>query len=241
MIAPTITLVVPDGTGLQAVDSAQMRWQFGVDFTQPVRVVHQDGSSYDLGGAVAAILAFYENDDDDAPTLQLEWTITGANTAEFRFPRAMASLLPITDRGYAVGVRFRDDDTGYEDAVLLPGRAVVDRRVGDFALPVATPSSGSPLARAPNFIPTATQTDDYAAAVDELVVCDCSGGDMTVTLPLTTGIVGRRVGVVLLAAGVNSVSIVGSGGEEIRGSASPLVMTSTFEVLELVALSGEWT
>lgn len=148
---PELLLIVPDGLngGRLQVLSAQMRWGYGTDLIQPVRVVHQDGSAYSLDGAVAAIMAFYENDTDDEPLTQIEWEITGDNTADFSFLRAMASLLPVTDRGYCVGVRFRDDDTEYEDVVSLAGRAVIDRRMGSFEEPIAVIESGVPLARGP--------------------------------------------------------------------------------------------
>lgn len=147
-------LVIPDNLagGRLEVRSAQWRWNYGVDVIAPVRTVHQDGSAYSLAGAVAALLAFYENDTDDEPKLQLEWTITGSNTAEFRIPRSVAPLIPPTDRGYSIGMRFRDDDTGVEDVVLLPGRLVVARRVGDFAISVTVPPEQDPLARGPQGI-----------------------------------------------------------------------------------------
>lgn len=146
-------LVVPDSLngGLLPVRSVTWRWQAFTDVTAPVRVVHQDGSPYSLGGAVAALLAFYVKDTDAAPILQLEWIITGDNTAIFSIPRDTQTLyLPPCDQGYMVGVRFRDDDVGMEDVVSLAGRVMIDARVGDFSSSVIVPSSQEPLARGPS-------------------------------------------------------------------------------------------
>lgn len=244
MRLPELVFVVPDGLngGRLQVTGAQMRWQYGVDVVQPVRVVHQDGTAYSLAGAVAAILAFYENDSDDLPTLQLEWDIVGANTAEFSFLRGMAQLLPITDRGYLVGARFRDDDLDLEDAVLVPGRAVVDKQLGSFDLPVAVTTTTPALARGaagPNFTPTDVQTADYAAEIDELVVCDPTAATFVVTLPDPVASAGRRVGVVIAAVTPNPVTIEPAGAETINGAAS-LSLEMPWVVVTFVAVGGNW-
>lgn len=247
MRLPELLLVVPDGVGggrLQ-VTSAQMRWNYGVDVIQPVRVVHQDGSVYMLDGAVDAIMAFYENDTDDEPTLQLEWVITGDNTATFSFLRAMASLLPYVERGYCVAVRFRDDDTEYEDVVALPGRALIDRRMGSFEEPVATIVTGTALARGPagpNFTPTAVKTAAYQADYGELVVCDSSAGAFPVTLPEPDdNHEGERVGVVIAVQTPNAVTVVpDDDAEETINGAVEFPIELPWVIATFVLVGGNW-
>lgn len=153
MRLPRQTLIVPDGTGVIPVPSLSLRWPYGSDVTIPVAVKHQSGAAYDLSGAVAGIMGFRERADDDEAALQVEWTITddAAGEAEFYVTRAMASLLPIIDNGYCVGVQFRDDDQAIEDAIALPGRAVIDPQVASFDEDVTVPSSQEPLARGLNW------------------------------------------------------------------------------------------
>lgn len=60
-------------------------------------------------------------------------------------------------------------------------------------------------------VATATKTANYDAAVNDLVVCDCSGGSFTVTLPTPSN--NDEVGVLLLADTVpNTVTIDSDGG-----------------------------
>lgn len=234
-------LVVPDALngGVLEPRTMALRWQYGVDVTIPVRVVHQDASAYSLAGRVTAILAFYANDTDDVPVLQLELDITGANVGDFSFPRSMATLLPYADRGYAIGVRFRDDDAGIEDATLSPAsRAMIDRRIGDFDEPIATPGTAFPLATGPNFVPV-YKAAAYTPALGELVIVDVSGGAVAITLPSSSGS-GKRIGVVLGASAANPLTVARSGSDTINGSSSAQSLSTPWQIVTFVDVSGGW-
>ncbi len=149
MRLPVTKLVVPDGAGVVAVVSAAWYLCRGTDVTMPVRVVHQDGTPYDLSGAVAAILAFKLSTSETTAELQIEWTITddAGGLAEFEITRDMWTLLPDTD--YVCGVQFRDDDTEVEDATLLAGYVEIAPQIANFSQSVIVPESQEPLARGP--------------------------------------------------------------------------------------------
>lgn len=148
MRLPEITLVVPDGTGVKPVLSGQyLEWPVGSDVVQPVKVVHQNGGTYGLGGAVSAVFGFKRKDTDDLPFFQVEWDITGTNTAEFTFPRSQRQVL--APGRYFVSVAFEDDDTGFADQILLDSRAEVHRIAGDIDAPVSVLPTQDPLARGP--------------------------------------------------------------------------------------------
>jgi hypothetical protein len=71
---------------------------------------------------------------------------------------------------------------------------------------------------------TATKTANYTAVENDLVVCDCSGGSFTVTLP-TSPVANDEVGVLLLADTVpNTVTIsnTGAGSPAILGKGGSL-------------------
>ncbi len=159
----TTTLVVPDGSGRLVVRSSAWDVVRGSDLTIPVRVVHQDGSAYDLSGAVASVLAFM--DIDGSRDLQVEWTITddAAGLAEFYVTRDMWGL--ILEDQYATGVQFRDDDTEVEDTTLLAGRIEIAPQIATFAESVTVPPSQTPLARGPQG-PSIAHVADFASLPD---------------------------------------------------------------------------
>lgn len=86
-------------------------------------------------------------------------------------------------------------------------------------------------------IPTSTKTANYSAAVQDLVVCDTSGGAFTVTLPGSPA-AGDKVGVLLKTAGSNLT--VARNGHNIDGAASDLTL-SVAGTVQAVRFNGtEW-
>lgn len=84
---------------------------------------------------------------------------------------------------------------------------------------------------------TATKTSNYSAVVEDLVVCNTSGGAFTVTLPASPA-EGDRIGVYLLTAGNNLT--VGRNGKNIDGAASDLTISAVYTQRVLQYNGTQW-
>lgn len=66
---------------------------------------------------------------------------------------------------------------------------------------------------------TVTQADD-ATPLDGLILCDCTGGAFTLTLPSSGSCPGKVLAVKKIDVSVNAATVDGYGSETIEGSTS---------------------
>lgn len=85
---------------------------------------------------------------------------------------------------------------------------------------------------------TATRTADLTARYGELVVCDPTGGALTVTLPLATDHRDELVAVKNAASSGNAVTVAADGSETIDGGAS--VTVADRECVWCQSTGSEW-
>lgn len=88
---------------------------------------------------------------------------------------------------------------------------------------------------------TATKTAAYAAAANELVLCDATTGTFAVTLP-AAGTAGQVVAVKKLDASANVVTVQRAGSDTINAASTSLTLTLQNQAATLVSSgSGAWT
>lgn len=83
---------------------------------------------------------------------------------------------------------------------------------------------------------TFAMTPYAVVSADDILLCNTSGGAITVTLPLAAR--GRRL-TILRTTGANNVTVNPSGSDTINGDASATV-SSSYAPLRLKATSGGW-
>jgi len=66
-----------------------------------------------------------------------------------------------------------------------------------------------------------TKTANYSiSSTDSVVLCDATGGSLTVTLPSAAGISGRQYSIKRTSSGANTVTLATQSGETIDGAAT---------------------
>jgi hypothetical protein len=177
MILPRQRLIVPDGTGALTPQAMTFFWPSGSDVRLPFEVVHSSGTAYNLSGNVSGVLAFREKEGDDI-ALQLQWTVTNAALGYVKFDIVRGDEASLTKDRYAIGIQFRDDDTGFEDTITGFGsRVSIGPRIADFDTPVTVQPTQLPLAQGPALgalvartITTTAVLPTGAATVNNLVL-----------------------------------------------------------------------
>lgn len=87
---------------------------------------------------------------------------------------------------------------------------------------------------------TALKTTNYTAVVNDLVLCNTSGGAFTVTLPATPS-TGDTVGIYDVNGTFVTYNLtVGRNGSTIQGIAADLILNINSTYLELQYLSSSW-
>jgi hypothetical protein len=93
-------------------------------------------------------------------------------------------------------------------------------KLGDSGFPeetTVTVGGGGPEA-------VATKTDDYTITTDDKnIFCDCSSGDITLTLPVASGNDGTRLYIKKIDDSNNTITIVPNGTEAIDGESSIII------------------
>lgn len=129
MTFPRTTLVVPDGLG-RSVPSTTISFPFRSDVVIPFRLVHADGTAFDLDGFEILRLTIKAKDIDEDVLVAYDADVTDEEDGEFEFsiPRSDADVLVV---GYYVfDIWFRDANSK-DDAVLLMSRLIVGQPVTD--------------------------------------------------------------------------------------------------------------
>lgn len=149
MILSRKTVVAPDGLGDIAVPDFTFEWPCGSDVNLLFKLVHSDGSVYDLNGAVAIVLSFKERASDALPTLAREMVITNASNGEFEFHihRGDRGLLKIGQ--FISGMILEDDDTSFLDAVMKESRVNITDPIANITDPITVLPNDQPLAQGP--------------------------------------------------------------------------------------------
>ncbi len=151
MITPTVTLIIPDGSGSLAVPTTPLGWIWGDDVTIPFVLKRANGAIRPLTGPIALIMAFKEKESDPLPLLSLSMVIDDAanGLGHFDINRTYGGLL---SPGYFVAsVQFEDDTTppGTRDTVLRPSRIAIELGVASLDQVINVPSTQDPLAQGP--------------------------------------------------------------------------------------------
>lgn len=88
--------------------------------------------------------------------------------------------------------------------------------------------------------PPLTKSGTYTAnLLDEVLLCDASGGAFTVTLPSAFTCAGKKFIIKKIDGSANAVTVDGSGIETIDGSLTQ-VLSSQWDVIEIVCNGADW-
>jgi hypothetical protein len=99
--------------------------------------------------------------------------------------------------------------------------------------------NGREVVASPPFSPTPVKTSAYTAKVEELVLCDPTGGGFTVTLPDAAKCKGQPVTVKNASSSTNTITIAGAGMDEVDG-ASSVTITTARGVVTVVSDGSAW-
>lgn len=90
------------------------------------------------------------------------------------------------------------------------------------------------------FLPPRTITEsDTATASDTVILCNATGGNITVTLPAIATNKGKVYFIKKIDSSGNTVTIDGAGSETIDGDTTQVIMAQ-YTVLMIVGGSSEW-
>ncbi|MFM7167293.1 MAG: hypothetical protein ACKO3T_18790 [Planctomycetaceae bacterium] len=85
-----------------------------------------------------------------------------------------------------------------------------------------------------------TKTSNYSvSSTDSVVLCDATGGALTVTLPSAAGISGRQYSVKRTSGGTNAVTIATQSGETIDGAATRS-LAAQYQSATVVSDGANW-
>lgn len=105
--------------------------------------------------------------------------------------------------------------------------------------PLSIKSGMLMLESVPDFTVTTVKTAAYQAQLDEVVLCDPTGGGFTVTLPDARNRDGRTVVVKNASASTNTITVDGFQSQTVDGSASATITTAR-GFLTVVSDGANW-
>ena len=110
---------------------------------------------------------------------------------------------------------------------------------------VGSPSSSNVVAAMEGGVRGVRTIDDTdspytVVATDSVLVCDTTGGAITVNLPAAADVPGQQLTVKKVSGGVNAVTLDGNGAEEIDGSTTNADVDAQYDVLTIICDGTQW-
>lgn len=91
-----------------------------------------------------------------------------------------------------------------------------------------------------SFAPTVSVSATYTAtSLNEIILVDATSGAVTINLPTSSGLLGKKYKVIKTDSSTNTVTIDGSGSETINGSTTK-VMYTQYEAYEILSDNSNW-